>query len=140
MCLNKKNVMKKVLLFLVIVVSLFSCKEEIKPLPTNISTALHSRNYYYDRSVEINKSIYLLTDSDINKLPKDSILSLISLQDVLRVDYSKYQNELDELLKYNPEYSSHPDMNMTYEHSHTDELEQVYDNISKLRNRYFSID
>ena len=132
--------MKKVLLFLVIVVSLFSCKEEIKPLPTNISTALHSRNYYYDRSVEINKSIYLLTDSDINKLPKDSILSLISLQDVLRVDYSKYQNELDELLKYNPEYSSHPDMNMTYEHSHTDELEQVYDNISKLRNRYFSID
>lgn len=129
--------MKKVLLSLLIVISLFSCKEE---LPKNISSALDSRNHYYDACTEVEKIIFALSDSDIEKLSKDSIFTLTYHHETYKEFYEKYDKELKELLKYNPEYSDHPDMKLKNDGLMSKDINKLYDNLIKLDRKNFSID
>jgi hypothetical protein len=128
--------MKKFTLSLLVIVSLFSCKEK---LPSNISFTLSQRNEYQTKLNQLESIINPLTDSDISKLSKDSLFNLYTDYDFNYDFYKKYDDELDELLKFNPEYSSHPDMVKVYRE------EKVFygdflNKINKIKDTYYSID
>jgi len=128
--------MKKVLLSLVIVVSLFSCKEE---LPSNISTKLYFKDYYLAKLDTTYSIINSLSDDDISKLSKDSVSSLVLDWKRYSDEYLEYYNELNDILKYNPEYSGHPDLVNSYS-SNLGIYRNFSDNYTKLYDKYLSID
>lgn len=128
--------MKKVTLSLLVIVSLFSCKEK---LPSNISTSLYFANESMNELNELESIIGPLSDSDISKLSKDSLRTLYFGYKFSSERYEQYDNELDEILKYNPEYSEHPDMVKVYRKNSLSYV-QVLENFRKIEDRYYSID
>lgn len=96
--------MKKLIATIAIAFSLTSCQEK---LPANIQSALS----YYEMQIDIaNKSdslIYYLEPADIDKMSSDSIHIMLGVNE-LQVNYAeKAEKELQELLKFNPEYSDY---------------------------------
>ncbi len=98
----KKKNMKNTILLLSISIVVFSCKKE---LPTNILTALNE----YENMSEVIKPhqefINTLDSTDINKIGIDSLNSLLLQNKVDNEMMEEVSRKLEELLKYNPEYS-----------------------------------
>jgi hypothetical protein len=128
--------MKKFTLSLLVIVSLFSCKEE---LPSNISTKLYFKDYHLAKLDTMYSIINSLSDDDISKLSKDSVSSLIFNYTYYADRYKEYNDELNDILKYNPEYSGHPDLLNSYVSSLAS-YKNFTDNYTKLYDKYLSID
>ena len=96
--------MKKLIAIIAITFTLTSCQEK---LPSNIQSALS----YYEMQVDIgNKSdslIYHLEPVDIDKMSSDSIHIMLGVNEMHGNNVTKADKELQELLKFNPEFSDY---------------------------------
>jgi hypothetical protein len=134
--------MKKIILSLTFISLLGSCKEK---LPSNLQSTLFMVNTYAQDMNSIDSVIIGLTDTDINKLSSDSAFSLYARHTNSHSTYEKYQEELDELLKYNAKYSDYDEVkNQTYHFTVQNRI--PYDNgrgkinliVDKLYDHYYS--
>lgn len=96
--------MKKIIAILGLSVSLISCQEK---LPANIDSALYSYEFAVKCGDPTDSLVISLNQQSIDKLTVDSITTIISTCEYYREKQSKAAKELDELLKYNPEYSDY---------------------------------
>jgi hypothetical protein len=99
--------MKKTFLITFSIILLTSCGEK---LPTNISSALWMSNTNMNSLNQVDSIILTLSESDINNLSADSAFSLYASHENLQQSANKADKELDELLKYNPEYSDYSEI------------------------------
>ena len=96
--------MKKLIAIIAIAFSLSSCGEK---LPANIQSAL---SWYEIQVDNVNKSdslILSLKPEDIDKMSSDSITILLGANEMQHNAVTKADKELQELLKFNPEYSDY---------------------------------
>lgn len=106
--------MNKIYIF-IISIFLVSCETK---LPDNIDKAadrvLFNSDYFYQKD-----SLFCsLTKSDIDNLSADSLLSLTTLFEISKNQRKSAEDELNELLKYNPEYSNHSKIKNRFERLH----------------------
>jgi hypothetical protein len=99
--------MKKLLVLSLVSVSLFSCKEK---LPSNIESAVNRNNWYVEELNQVDSIIIGLKDSDIKSISPDSARSLYVKHNIRYESYNSSSDELEELLKYNANYSNHDDV------------------------------
>lgn len=96
--------MKKLIPIIAIAFSLASCQEK---LPTNIQSALSNYEMQVDIANKSDSLIYHLEPADMDKMSSDSIHTILGVNE-MQVDYAeKAEKELQELLKFNPEYSDY---------------------------------
>lgn len=134
--------MKKIILSLTFISLLWSCKEK---LPSNLQSTLFMVNTYAQNMNSVDSVIIGLTDTDINKLSSDSAFSLYAGHTNSHSTYEKYQEELNELIKYNAKYSDYDEVkNQTYHFTVQNRI--PYDNgqgkinliVDKLYDHYYS--
>lgn len=98
---------KLVMVLLFAVVTIVSCKQE---LPSNIKSSLDMVNFYANRMNSIDSIIFNLSKNEIDKLSKDSISSLLYSSNAYSKWYHESYNELEELLKYSPQFSDYDEI------------------------------
>jgi hypothetical protein len=106
--------MNKIYIF-IISTFLISCETK---LPDNIDKAT-------DRVIHMNETFYQkdslfcsLTKEQIDNLSADSLLSITTSFEISKNLRKDADNELNELLKYNPEYSNHTKIKNRFEKLH----------------------
>jgi len=99
--------MKKFLMVAIVLITTVSCKEK---LPSNISTALWFSNINVESLNKVDSIIINLSDKDINELSPDSAFSLYASHNSYQESYDKAQKELDDYLKYSPQYSDYSEI------------------------------
>lgn len=135
--------MKKVITVLLFTsVTIVSCKEK---LPSNISTLVWTINSQVEIMNEIDSIIINMTDEDIMKISADSARFLYVSQSHYQDNYNKSSKELEDLLKYNPEYSDYDEIR-NIKNSYTiennlsleDGIDKLYNNLDKLLHKSFN--
>lgn len=130
-CLSNSLKMKKILLLLLIL--FVSCQK--KELPTNISSALKDLDNFKKITRHHDSLISILDESKINNLSLDSLQSIIVSVKVDREMLQERQDKLDELLKYNPEYSDYDEIK-NRELKFDIDINKNYDLILKRRSNF----
>jgi hypothetical protein len=131
--------MKNLLIIIFVSIFIFSCKKE---LPSSVKSQLGSVNFYTQELNEVDSIIWGLSDDEIKTLSSDSSLSLIARHNNLNDLYQSSSDELDEIIKINPEYSDHEDIkNRRYyfviEHRIMGGMSKISDNLKKLDEQAF---
>jgi len=131
--------MKNLLIIIFVSLFIFSCKEE---LPSSVKSQLGSVNFSVQELNKVDSIIWSLNDDDIKGLSSDSALSLISRHKIEKNFYESSSDELDEIIKINPEYSDHEDIkNRRYhfviEHRIMGGMSKISDNLTKLDEQAF---
>ena len=136
--------MKKLLTLTIALFTLLittSCKKE---LPSNIKSTLTMQNMYGDELNKVDSVIVKLNDNDIANMSKDDAEGLIRKHNYHQISYDQFSNELDEILKLNPEYSDYDEIkNQTYHFtiknrlSAEDGIIKISVNLSKLENKVY---
>lgn len=99
--------MKKI--FLILIVLIFnSCKE--KTLPSNIANTLDDCEMQTKINREFDSIILNLNESEIKKIKLDSLESIISQMKFNREILNEKESKLEELLKYNADYSDYDEI------------------------------
>jgi hypothetical protein len=132
--------MKNSLIIICASLFIFSCKEE---LPSSVSNQLNSVNYYVQEMNGTDSVIWSLDDDEIRSLSPDSALSLISQHSTRKNLYDNASDELDEIIKINPQYSDYEDIkNRRYhfviEYKIIGGMSKISDNLRKLDEQAFS--
>jgi hypothetical protein len=128
--------MKKVILGALLLLSIVSCKKE---LPDNIKSKIDTCEFYYELGKENDSIIISMSKNDIDKLKKEDIEEILRRQEMSSKNYKSSEEELDEILKYNPEYSNYDDVkNMKKPYSYKN-LIKYYENISYLDTKLYDI-
>lgn len=96
--------MKKLLVILGLSVSLISCQEKLR---SNIDSALFSYELAVKFGDPTDSLVISLNQQSIDKLSLDSVKTIIYATEFHRERQLKAAKELEELLKYNPEYSDY---------------------------------
>jgi hypothetical protein len=132
--------MKKSLMVVVVLITFVSCKEK---LPSNVSTALWWSNTNIESLNKVDSVIIKLSDDDINKLTPDSAFSLYASHMNYQESYDKADKELDDILKYSPQYSDHDEIkNKTNHFTITNRMSsdsgilKILTNLDKLYKRH----
>jgi hypothetical protein len=116
--------------------SIVSCKKE---LPDNIKSKIDTCEFYYELGKENDSIIISMSKNDIDKLKKEDIEEILRRQEMSSKNYKSSEEELDEILKYNPEYSNYDDVkNMKKPYSYKN-LIKYYENISYLDTKLYDI-
>lgn len=132
--------MKNLIIIIFISLFIFSCKEE---LPSSVSNQLNSVNYYVQELNGTDSIIWSLDDDEIRSLSPDSALSLISQHSTRKNLYDNASDELDEIIKINPQYSDYEIIkNRSYhfviEYKIIGGMSKISDNLRKLDEQAFS--
>jgi hypothetical protein len=128
--------MKKVILGALLLLSIVSCKKE---LPDNITSKIDTCEVYYELGKENDSIIISMSKNDIDKLKKEDIEEILRRQEMSSETYKRSEEELDEILKYNPEYSNYDEVkNMKKPYSYKN-LIKYYENISYLDTKLYDI-
>jgi hypothetical protein len=131
--------MKNLLIIIFVSLFIFSCKEE---LPSSVNGQLNSVNYFAQELNETDSIIWSLNDDEIGSLSSDSALRLISQHNTRRNLYQSSSDELDEIIKINPEYSDHEDIKNRRYHFVIESrimggMSKISDNLTKLDEQAF---
>jgi hypothetical protein len=122
--------MKKIILTILIISIFASCKKE---LPSNIKSAVIGCELSCDRR-KVNDSIIInLSNKDIDTLSKKTIEDLLWKNDLNNKDYDENSKELEELLKFNPEYSDYDEIKKIKLPYYTTNRTKYYSNIMYLQ-------
>jgi len=120
-------------------VTMVSCKDK---LPENISSAVRWSEVHLNSLNEVDSVIIKLTDKDIENISVDSARSLYVRHNISYDEYNSSIKEIDELLKYNAEYSNYDELkNRKYHFTIENRLrwEQgqglIKNNVDKLMNK-----
>ena len=132
--------MKKLLMVAIVPIAMVSCKEK---LPSNISTALWWSNTNIESLNKVDSVIINLSDEDISKLSPDSAFSLYASHTNYQESYDKADKELEDYLKYSPQYSDYDEIkNRNYHFTITKKLSadsgtlKILSNLDKLYKRH----
>jgi len=117
-----------------------SCKKE---LPSNIKSTLTWQNIYCERLNKVDSVIVKLNDNDITNMSKEEVEDLYFEHKSSKDGYDQYSNELDEILKLNPEYSDYDEIkNQIYPNRMEfteDGFPKISVNVEKLENKLYGI-
>jgi len=100
--------MKKLIALSLIVFSLYSCQEK---LPSNISSSsswLKMQKEQFEEDIII--PVSNLSKEKIDNMPTDSINFLLDRIEYKEKDIRKFEEELDDLLKYNAKFSDYEEI------------------------------
>ena len=123
--------MKKTLLLLLIL--FVSCQK--KELPSNVSSALRDLDDFEKISRDYDSLISTLDKSKINNLSMDSLQSIIVRVKVNREMLEEREDKVEELLKYNPEYSDYTEI----KNREIKPLIDINENYNLINKRYHKI-
>jgi uncharacterized membrane protein len=119
-----------------------SCEEK---LPSNISGALSWYNMNIESLNKVDSIIINLSDEDIEKLQPDSAFSLYAKHINYLESTDKASKELEDFLKFNPEYSDYSEVkNRTYHFTIMNRIPyelgrgKINDRVDKLYEHYYS--
>lgn len=124
--------MRKNLLFLIVLIFI-SCKE--KKLPNNISAALWDYEIQESINSKFDSIIINLDESKINKLAIDSLDVIISQEKFNRNILEEKENKLQELLKFNVEYSDYDEI----KNRKIEPIADIGKNYDLILNRYYNL-
>lgn len=96
--------MKNLLIIIFVSLFIFSCQEK---LPTNIQDALSNYEFYVNRHASIDSATESLNKSLIDSMSSDQLDSIIYSESSALDYYFSASEDLEELLKFNPEYSDY---------------------------------
>jgi hypothetical protein len=99
--------MKKLFLLFFWLLLMFSCKKE---LPSNIKDAADRVNYFVSYHQKFDSMIVNIDTTSICKLDRDSLYTLYFISENNIKNYKESVLKLEELLKYNPEYSDYDEI------------------------------
>ena len=128
--------MKKVILGALLLLSIVSCKKE---LPDNIKSKIDTCEVYYELGKENDSIIISMSKNDIDKLKKEDIEEILRRQEMSSETYKRSEEELDEILKYNPEYSNYDEVKSMKKPYSYKNLIKYYENISYLDTKLYDI-
>lgn len=115
---------------------LVSCN---KKLPSNIKSAVIGCELSCD-SRKLDDSIIInLSKKDIDTLSLKTIEDLLRKHDVNYKDYKESSKELEELLKFNPEYSDYDEIKKIKKPYYTTNSIKYYENIMYLQDCSFKL-
>lgn len=122
--------MKKIILSILIISVFVSCN---KKLPSNLKSAVVGCELSCDRR-KVNDSIIInLSNKDMDTLSKKTIEDLLWKNDLNNKDYEENSKELEELLKFNPEYSDYDEIKKIKQPYYTTNRNKYYNNIMYLQ-------
>ena len=117
-----------------------SCKDK---LPSNISTSLWWYNTNIESLNKVDSIIINLSDEDINRLSPDSAFSIYAQHLNSKELSDKAYKELEDFLKYSPQYSDYDEVNhKIYHFTITNKLSadsgilKIMSNLDKLYKRH----
>ncbi len=96
--------MKNLLIIIFVSLFIFSCQEK---LPTNIQDALSNYEFYVKHHESTDSAISSLNQSVIDSMSLDQLDSITRRESSALDDYLTASASLEELLKFNPEYSDY---------------------------------
>jgi hypothetical protein len=123
--------MKKLLPIIALALLISSCE---KKLPLNIYGAVYSVHLADKLAYKSDSTINSLTKEYIDTVDRSVVLTLLVEMSIADKRKEDAKVELDELLKYNAEFSNHPEV--VNKHQYAYKVTQKYwDNIVALYNR-----
>lgn len=128
--------MKKITLFVLIALSIASCKKE---LPNIIKTAIFNCELQYDLNSDIDSIILNLDKSKISQLSKDSLSSLIFKQNFGDKQIKQSETELENLLRLNPEYSNYDEIKNMKTRYYNKDSKKYFDNSLFIQKKYHEL-
>jgi hypothetical protein len=128
--------MKKTTLFVLIALSIASCKKE---LPNIIKTAIFNCELQYDLNSDIDSIILNLDKSKISQLSEDSLSSLIFKQNFGDKQIKQSESELENLLILNPEYSDYHEIKNMKTRYYNKDSKKYFDNSLFIQKKYHEL-